>query len=201
MFVCLTSRLESPSFSSALQFTGHEDFEKHLQSRSEEIKSTVSLLSSRASTVSPDAAQIRDQLSKALAEEKATVVKLEQAVADKQQLEERLEAASLRYMVADKKIDRMKSLTVAKVESQELLGPQKSEEDSAVKREGSSPTEKSAEDLDKLTELETSYNKTLAISEKQKEQLEKLESENAKLLSQVTEINAKVNNINAKALH
>lgn len=184
---------EKPSFPSALSFAGHEDFQKHLQSRSEEIKETVSRLSSRAPSVSSDAAQVQDQLTKALAEEKAAVVKFEQAVADKQQLEERLESASLRYMVAEKKIDRARSLTVARLEKQHILGPHTSSgEESSIKREDSASANGSAEVSDKLAELEVSYNKTLAMSEKQKEQLEKLEAENSKLLSQVTEINAKV---------
>ncbi|KAL1959349.1 hypothetical protein VTO42DRAFT_2152 [Malbranchea cinnamomea] len=184
--------LEKPSFSAILSFTDNENFEKHLQQRSEDIKSTISLLTSRSPKVSSDAAQLRSQLAKKLAEEKATIAEFEKALAEKQQLEERLEAASLRYMVAEKKLDRARSMTVAKMEKQYILGPQRPSGDySSVKREDSSSANGSADALEKIAELEAANNKAIAISEKQKEQLEKLEAENSKLLAQITELNIK----------
>lgn len=53
-----------------------------------------------------------------MAEEKATIVELEKALSERQQFEEQLEAASLRYMMAEKKLDRARSMTVAKLEKQ-----------------------------------------------------------------------------------
>jgi E3 ubiquitin-protein ligase BRE1 len=40
--------------------------------------------------------------------------------------------------------------------------------------------------------LEEAHKQLVAVSEKQKEQLQKLETENANLLSQITELNIKV---------
>lgn len=178
---------------SALLFSDHEKFEKHLKDRADSIKAAISLLYARAPQVSQDVAELQSQLNKRLAEEKVIMTELEQALADKQQLEERLEAASLRYMVAEKKIDRAKSLTVARLEKQHIFGAQRHTGDnSSMKREESSGSNGAIDSSEKSSELEASYNKTLAISQTQKEQLEKLEAENSKLSTQITDLNVKV---------
>jgi E3 ubiquitin-protein ligase BRE1 len=121
------------------------------------------------------------------------MVELERILSEKQELEERLEAASLRYMVAEKKLDRARSLTVAKLEKQYLLGAQRpggdsatlaNQEESAVVN-GTTPGEKN-------TDLEGAFRSAIAVSQKQKEQLEVLEAENTKLTSQVTALSVKV---------
>ncbi|EAS37331.1 E3 ubiquitin-protein ligase bre1 [Coccidioides immitis RS] len=181
---------------SALLFTGNENFQKHLKDRADLIKSTMLLLSARAPKASRDVAELQSQLNKKLAEEKATIAELDQALADKQQLEERLEAASLRYMVAEKRIDRAKSLTVARLEKQYILGAQKSSgENMSARREESSGPNGPSDSTEKLSELEMSYNKTIAISEIQKEQIEKLEAENSKLSTQLTDLHVKLSKL------
>ncbi|KAI1981490.1 E3 ubiquitin-protein ligase bre1 [Ophidiomyces ophidiicola] len=192
-----SDKLEEYTPQSALLFIGHEDFERHLKERAESIKSTVSRLSSNGGSKIPqDIVELKSQLTKALAEHKVTIMELEKALAEKLQLEERLEAASLRYMVAEKKIDRAKSLTVARLEKQYILGAQKPVvENSSAAREESSTTNGTGDSSEKLSELEMSYNKTLAVSEIQRDQLEKLETENTKLLSQITEFNVKLSKL------
>lgn len=176
------------AFQSSLLFEDNENFEKHLKARSDDIKETISRLLSHAPKAAPEVAELQSQLAKKLAEEKVSITELEKALSEKQQLEERLEEASLRYMVAEKKLDRARSLTVAKLEKQYLLGAQRPGGDSA-REDGSANGVSGAE---RNAELEEAHQKALAISEKQKEQLEKLEAENAKLMSQITELNIKV---------
>lgn len=170
-----------------------EEFESHLKSRTDDIREIISYLHSTMANVSPDVIQLQDKLAKKLAEEKVTIARLEQTVAEKQQLEESLEAASLRYMVAEKKLDRARSLTVAKLEKQYMLGGQRpSSEGAQSKREESSPANGGTPVGERSAELEETNNKLNAISEKQKEQLQKLEAENANLLGQITELKVKV---------
>ncbi|KAK2811784.1 E3 ubiquitin-protein ligase bre1 [Emmonsiellopsis sp. PD_5] len=179
-------------FPSSLLFADHENFEKHLQARSDDIKSTISKLFSRPASASPQVVDLQGQLAKKLAEEKVAIIELEKSLAEKQQLEERLDAASLRYMVAEKKIDRARSLTVARLEKQYLLGAQRPGGDnSPVKREESTSSNGVGDSSENAVELEEARNRAAAVSEKQKEQLEKLEAENTKLLTQVTELNVK----------
>lgn len=174
-------------------FSDHDTFEQHLQNRADEIKATISHLISRAPNVSSDITDLQEKLSQKLADEKVAAADLEKAVADKQQLEERLDAASLRYMVAEKKIDRARSITVARLEKQYILGAQKPGGDSSLRRDEGGVGNGAAGSPEKASELEALYNSTLAVSNKQKEQLEQLEAENSKLLTQITDMNVKVN--------
>jgi E3 ubiquitin-protein ligase BRE1 len=188
----LTRPIE-PVFKSSLQFEDVEEFESHLKSRTDDIREIISYFHSRMASLSPDVTQLQDQLAKKLAEEKVTIARLEQTVAEKLQLEESLEAASLRYMVAEKKLDRARSMTVAKLEKQYMMGGQRPSSESAQsKREESSPANGGTPVGERSAELEETNNKLNAVSERQKEQLQKLEVENAKLLGQITEIKIKV---------
>ncbi|KAJ5441480.1 E3 ubiquitin ligase BRE1 [Penicillium cf. griseofulvum] len=167
---------ENP-FKSSLQFEDVEQFEAHLKSRSEDIRAIISQVQSKSSNAPADLSEVQTRLAKKLAEEKVTIAELEKTLAEKQQLEESLEEASLRYLVAEKKLDRAKSLTVAKLEKQQSMD--------------SSPANGGTPAGDRNPELEEANNKLTAISEKQKEQIRKLETENASLLGQVTEIKVK----------
>ena len=177
------------SIPSSLLFADSETFEKHLQSRSKDIQSVMTKLFSNSKGRTPDILQLQDRLAQLLAAEKQHVLQLETYQTEKQELEDRLESASLRYMVAEKKLDRAKSTTVAKLEKQALLGAQKSsdEDGGTVKRE-ESMSNGVVENGDSMAELEESHNKALAVSQKQKEQIEKLEAENLKLTTQLREL-------------
>jgi E3 ubiquitin-protein ligase BRE1 len=170
-----------------------EGFEAHLKTRSDDIRDIISHLPSKSADVSPDMADLQSQLAKKLAEEKVTIANLEKALADKQQAEESLEAASLRYMVAEKKLDRARSVTVAKLEKQYILGGSRpNTEASQAKREESSPANGGTPVGDRSAELEETNTRLTVVSEKQKEQLQKLEAENTTLLSQLNEQKIKV---------
>lgn len=180
--------IDRPSFRSSLLFEDVEGFEKHLKSRSDDISDIISRLKSASAETSPDVSDLQSQLAKKLAEEKVAISEYEKALAEKQQLEERLEAASLRYMVAEKKLDRARSLTVAKLEKQYILGAQRPGGDSASgKREETTAANGVAAKGERNAELEEAHHRLVAVSEKQTEQLQKLEAENAKLSSQLTE--------------
>ncbi len=184
--------MDSSSLPSSLLFTVQEQFEQHLQSRTKEIKAVISRLFGPNKSSSPDVTDLQSRISRLLAAEKGHVVELSRLQAEKEDLEARLENASLRYMVAEKKIDRAKSVTVAKLEKQALLGATRppAEEGGSVKRE-ESVVNGTTDNAEELAELETQLNKTVATSEKQKEQLERLEEENAKLNAQITELTTK----------
>ncbi|RAQ60634.1 E3 ubiquitin-protein ligase bre1 [Aspergillus flavus] len=183
---------DRPTFQSSLSFDDVDNFEKHLKSRSNDIRDIISRLVKNTPKSPPEICELQSQLAKKLAEEKATIAELDKALSEKQQLEESLEEASLRYMVAEKKLDRARSLTVAKLEKQYILGPQRPGGDSASgQREEQSVSNGATPSAERGPELDEAHNKLVAISEKQKEQLQKLETENANLLSQITDLNIK----------
>jgi E3 ubiquitin-protein ligase BRE1 len=187
-----SQEVKESGFKSSLQFEDAEGFESHLKSRSEDIREIINHFSSKIAGVSPDVTTLQSNLAKKLAEEKVTIAELEKALAEKQQLEESLEAASLRYMVAEKKLDRARSVTATKLDKQYIMGGNRPHTEAAqTKREESSPANGGTPAGDRSGELEEANNKLRAISEKQKEQLQKLEAENANLLSQITELKVK----------
>ncbi|KAJ4511600.1 E3 ubiquitin-protein ligase bre1 [Exophiala dermatitidis] len=184
--------MDVSSLPSSLLFADNEKFEEHLRSRSREIKSVISRLFAPTKSFSPDVTELQSRISRLLAAEKDHVTELARLQQEKEDLEYRLENASLRYMMAEKKIDRAKSVTVAKLEKQALLGATKpaTEEGGPVKREDSA-TNGTTDHSEELAEVEKELNKTVAASEKQKQQLERLEEENAKLNAQLTELTTK----------
>lgn len=187
----LTTLAES-SFKSSLQFEDAEEFQSHLTARSEDIRAIISQVQAKASDAPAELSEVQNRLAKKLSEEKVIIAKLEKALAEKQQVEDCLEAAASRYMRAEQKLDRAKSVTVAKLEKQQLMGSQQSGESAPSKQEESTPANGSTPVSDRNPELEESHAKLKAISEKQREQVEKLEAENASLLSQITENKVKV---------
>ncbi|KAL5047808.1 hypothetical protein BDW71DRAFT_35619 [Aspergillus fruticulosus] len=189
------------SFQSALRFEDLANFEQHLKSRSDDIRDIISRLVAKSPTSPPEVSDLQSQLARKLAEEKATLAELSKALSEKQQLEESLEEASLRYMVAEKKLDRARSLTVAKLEKQYILGAQRPGGDSASgNREEPPATNGATPTVERTPDLDETHSKLAAISEKQKEQIQKLEAENANLLSQITEISIKVRNLTPHTL-
>ncbi|BCS17881.1 E3 ubiquitin-protein ligase BRE1 [Aspergillus puulaauensis] len=180
------------SFQSSLQFGDVDNFEKHLKSRSDDIRDIISRLVAKSPTGPPEVVDLQSQLARKLVEEKATLSELNKALSEKQQLEESLEEASLRYMVAEKKLDRARSVTVAKLEKQYILGAQRPGGDSASGNREEPPSTNGATPTGERTpESDEFYSRLSAVSEKQKEQLQKLEAENSNLLGQITDISIK----------
>ncbi|OJJ04682.1 hypothetical protein ASPVEDRAFT_86065 [Aspergillus versicolor CBS 583.65] len=180
------------SFQSSLQFGDVDNFEKHLKSRSDDIRDIISRLIAKSPTRPPEIVDLQSQLARKLSEEKATLTELNKALSEKQQLEESLEEASLRYMVAEKKLDRARSVTVAKLEKQYILGAQRPGGDSASGNREEPPSTNGATPTGERTpESDEFHSRLSAVSEKQKEQLQKLEAENANLLGQITDLSIK----------
>ncbi len=183
--------MDAESLPSSLLFSDQEQFEDHLRTRSRQIKTVISKLFGSSKPSSPDLAELQSQIAQLLAAEKGHVVELQKLQSEKEDLEHQLENASLRYMTAERKIDRAKSVTVAKLEKQALLGATKSLEDGGPVKREESQVNGTSDNSEELADLEQQLNKTAAVSEKQKEHLERLEEENAKLTQQLTEQQAK----------
>lgn len=189
------------TFSSSLLFADNAKFEEHLQSRSQDISSAISHLFASPQSPSPEVADLQTRLSTLLAAEKNHIVELEKSRVEKEQLEERLENASLRYMVAEKKLERAKSAAVAKLERQAIYGG-RSESGSGL-GEGAANANKDsaggvngvADGTNSAADAESGRREAVAVAEKQKEQIEKLESENEKLTAQLTALNIKLSRL------
>jgi E3 ubiquitin-protein ligase BRE1 len=183
--------MDAESLPSSLLFSDQEQFEDHLRSRSRQIKAVISRIFGPSKPCAPDVTDLQSHIAKLLAAEKGHVADLQKLQSEKEELEHQLENASLRYMTAERKIDRAKSVTVAKLEKQALLGATKASEDGGPIKREESQVNGNTDNSEELADMEIQLNKTAAISDKQKEQLEKLEEENAKLIQQMTELRTK----------
>ncbi|MCJ1406476.1 E3 ubiquitin-protein ligase bre1 [Ptychographa xylographoides] len=187
------------AFPSSLLSSDNSAFEKYLKSRSEAISAAISQLFGQSAEPTPEVSDLQARLAHLLSVEKSHINELEKSRLEKEQMEERLETASMRYMMAEKKLDRAKSMTVAKLERQAIAGG-RSETGSGIaggidgvgKNESNSRPSESSESL---VEAETARKEALAASVKQQEQLDQLASDNEKLTSQVTALNSKLSHL------
>ncbi|KAI9722119.1 MAG: E3 ubiquitin-protein ligase bre1 [Chrysothrix sp. TS-e1954] len=175
-------------FPSSLFTADSKAFEAHLQHKSQHIKDAITKLYTPLPSASPEVAELQARLSKLLVAEKDSTIELQRLHTEKDQISERLENASFRYMVAEKKMDRLRSSQVAKVEAQAIGGPKPdvnkadglSRGDSQM---GDGVAEVSNEDL---AAAELARKEAVAASEARAEQLERMSQENAKLSEDLT---------------
>ncbi|KAL8805895.1 MAG: hypothetical protein Q9182_001676 [Xanthomendoza sp. 2 TL-2023] len=184
------------AFPSALLSTDNRTFEEHLQSKSKEITRAISDIFSHRPDANADLSELKGQLARSLAAEKGYVTALEKGRLQKEQLESQLDNASLRYMVAEKKVDRQKSATVARLEAQAIsggrsqtgsgLGGGKDADEGDIKVEGGGQA---------LFEAEKARREAVAACAKQKEQIEALETENDKSRAEQTALSARLSHL------
>ncbi|KAI4638981.1 hypothetical protein J4E93_009469 [Alternaria ventricosa] len=181
----------SQSVPAALLCEDTQTFKKHLSDRKEKILASLSDLFARYPASSPEVAKLQQKLSELLVTEKDHVVRLQRVTTEKEQLSDRLDTATHRYLVAEKKLDRLKSAQVQKLEQQAhgTSAPAKEEAPSTSNgteaANGTSPGPISEE-------LETAKNQAIAEAAKRKEQLEQIEQENKKLTEEVSALKVKL---------
>ena len=127
-----------------------------------------------------------------MAQEKIHIAELERSRQEQGSLEERLEAASLRYMLAEKKLDRVKSTTVQKLEKQAIAS---GKSESAVGLDNSTEPDDVKADTDALFEAEKAKKVADASFIKQKEQLQAMEVENEKLTTQISNLETRLTHL------
>ncbi|MCJ1383571.1 E3 ubiquitin-protein ligase bre1 [Xylographa soralifera] len=187
------------AFPSALLSAETPAFDKYLKSRSEAISSAISQIFAQSPVTTPQISNLQTRITQLLSIEKKHVNELEKSRLEREQTEERLETASMRYMVAEKKLDRAKSLTVAKLERQAIAGGRNEAGSGLGGVDGANKNDLpngQGESSENLVEAETARKEAVATSEKQKEQIEQLATENEKLLSQVTLLTSKLSHLN-----
>ncbi|KAI4609449.1 hypothetical protein J4E83_008617 [Alternaria metachromatica] len=181
----------SQSVPAALLCEDTQTFKKHLSDRKEKILASLSDLFARYPASSPEVAKLQQKLSELLVTEKDHVVRLQRVTTEKEQLSDRLDTATHRYLVAEKKLDRLKSAQVQKLEQQ-------AHGTSAPAKEEAPSTSNGTEAINGTSpgpiseELETAKNQAIAEAAKRKEQLEQIEQENKKLTEEVSALKVKL---------
>ncbi|KAH7360917.1 BRE1 E3 ubiquitin ligase-domain-containing protein [Rhexocercosporidium sp. MPI-PUGE-AT-0058] len=186
------------SFPTALNFKGSEDFQSHLASKARDIKSKLQIIFTRLASArgeqSPDVEDLQGKLTKLLASQREYVVKLDRLRTERDQLEERLESASLRCIKAEKKYDRAKSSAVSKLEQQAINGSGNNG-GSGIGNIENGDTEMTNGISEVSEASQTAYKEAAAVVEKQKEQLEAMAAENKTLTEQLTLATTRFSNL------
>lgn len=151
-------------------------FQRHLAENGKAIKSILETLFSRLAThrgdVKPEVAEMESKIKSLLAEQKEYKVQLESLTHKKEELSANLDAAMLRVVKAEKKLDRAKSAQVQKLEQQALA--------SSTSRTVPTTAENGEDNGDSNghdENLHMKYQEAVAAMAKQKEQLESAISE------------------------
>lgn len=194
----LDSHTRFSTFPSTLLSADSATFKTHLTSRSAEISSAISQLFAQTPTAAPEVSELQGRIAQLLEAEKRHIIELEKSRIEQEKLVSRLEDASLRYMIAEKKLDRSKSATVVKLERQAIAGGA-SNSGTGLGGTGqeatNGQTEGKSDNGDELIEAEEGRKVAVAASAKQKVQLEALEAENEKLTAQITTLNTKLSHL------
>ena len=181
-----------PLFNSSLFSADQEAFKSHLGAKSEQIKSSITPLLARISAPASDMNTLQEKCSKLLAAEKSRSMEVERLTAEYDQLHERWEAATTRYLKSEKKMDRLKSSQVAKLEAQAVAAakPEPDEKsDIAVKREDAKEANGVSEEERRGSD--SGLKEALALAQKRSEQVERLSLENKNLTQELTTMKMK----------
>ena len=176
-------------FASSLLFENNPVFQEHLKGRSAKIKAAITDIFGRLPAPAPSVKELQERLASLLATEKAHIVESQRIIGEKDQLTERLEQASLRYLMAEKKMDRAKSAAVQKLESQAIMGGNNSETSTTSERKPSKADGSETNgQVDGSTRAvsDTARKEALAAVAKHKTQTEQLETENKRLIEELT---------------
>ena len=131
-----------------------------------------------------------------MASQREYVVKVDRLRTEKEELSERLETASLRYIKAEKRLDRAKSNAVAKLEQQAIAGTGNSAGSGIGGVENGADIEMSNGITEEKEASQTAFKEAVAVVAKQKEQLEAITAENTSLTEQLTSATTRLSNLN-----
>lgn len=186
-------------FQSALDFPAPDQFTAQLATQSVNIKRAISDLFARIPATDPNLRALQEQIAAALAKEKTILVESKQLNTEKEQLTERLEAASWRYMKAERALDRAKSAQVQKLERQAYANANGDTSSPIVNQKVVTPTRPEGTGVNgelehglASAEAEAARQEALALADSRMRQLGEIELENARLTNELSAARTKV---------
>ncbi|KAK9781916.1 putative E3 ubiquitin protein ligase [Seiridium cardinale] len=169
-------------------FKDLQELESHLSKKASVISEMADSIFARLVTkrpIEPNVATLESQVNKLLAEQKEFLVKINRLSSEKEGVSDQLNTATLRYMKAERKMDRLKSSQVQKLEQQALA--------SSTARPAGPDHENGVTEVNgNSAELQLKLKEATAVSDKQKQQLETALSESKKLQEELTTLQARL---------
>ncbi|KAK4457931.1 hypothetical protein QBC42DRAFT_341386 [Cladorrhinum samala] len=164
---------------SSLSLKDTKSFQKHFADKAKALKSKADDILKRLSTargeVKPDVAELEDRIKDLLANEKDLTAKIGRLESDKASLSAQYDVVTLKAIKAERKLDRLKSTQVQKLEQQALASS------TSRASTGESQDDKSGVTNGDNSNLKLQYKEALAVVNKQKQQIEEILSENKSL--------------------
>ncbi|KAK6506824.1 hypothetical protein TWF481_005284 [Arthrobotrys musiformis] len=163
-------------------------FSEHLDKKRSFIKESLSTLFKRLGENRNDAAidktisKLKAELAKSLAVQKGYSVEVDRLRQDKDEAEAQLTNAAIRYLTAEKKLDRLKSQTVARIEQQAIAT---SSNANGNLHKDANPSKAKFTD-GQLADAELARKEAEAIASKQEKEIKQLQTEISRLQEQVT---------------
>ncbi|KAF2093902.1 putative histone ubiquitinationc protein [Rhizodiscina lignyota] len=170
----------------------NEKFQAHLSAHASTIKLAITELFGRIPAPPPDAQRLQRKLNEILATQKDHTVELQRLAAEKEKLNDRLEDSTLRYMMAEKRLERNKSQIYQKVFQ---IGEHAPGAQPAAKPRSEPDVEDTNGAIKAVVldeNMEAERRAAVAAADKRKEQLAQMEDENKKLMEQVTTLNTRL---------
>ncbi|KAI0165834.1 hypothetical protein GGR57DRAFT_138296 [Xylariaceae sp. FL1272] len=173
-------------FERKVEFHDLEEFETHLEEKGATIKSKLdtlfSQLASNRGQISPNVTNLESQVNNLMAKQKDYAVKLERLTAEKEIMSDNLNKATLRYMKAERKLDRTKSAQVQKLEQQALANSTARSSTGGDQENGTSANDGNTNHASQEVALQELH----VVSTKQKEQLDAALAQNKALQTELT---------------
>lgn len=170
-------------------------FETYESERAENLKAAMEELLAKP-TLPIDPAKLQEFLDKTDAAIEEREMLLKQAVVEKEQLAELLENATDRYLKAERKLDRSKSVVVAMIDRQHQNQSQSSPADQATPTINGDAIAASPEaTAAAVQEAEGAKLEAIAAADQRKLQIERLEAENKSLAEEVARLNSRLSSL------
>ncbi|KAJ6264891.1 E3 ubiquitin-protein ligase [Drechslerella dactyloides] len=178
----------------SLLFADVETFEQHLAKKKETIKETLLRLFQRLESRDEDASEkipkLQKRISELLATEKTHRVEMDRISHEKEETERQLAMAGFRYLQAEKRLDRLRSQTVAKIEQQAIAASSSSNGTNPKKDNNSSSKSKFTDG--QLADAELARKEAEAIASKQEKEIKQLQADMSRLQEQNSNYSLKI---------
>jgi E3 ubiquitin-protein ligase BRE1 len=132
--------LNSPS----LNLLDKDPFQTHLTRHRQQITDTLTALYQRISSSNITDSEAKAALKSALAKNNVLLTDIARLTAEKDDRDDRLTDTMMRLLQLEKRLDRSKSTTLAKIEAQATQRPVEEAQESDVKENGSTPSRPSS---------------------------------------------------------
>jgi E3 ubiquitin-protein ligase BRE1 len=186
----------SSEFPSSLLFDDVATFANHLKDKRDHITRSLKDLFKKmqsGSTLKIESEHIEEmqtRIRELLVHEKANKVEISRLEKEVESANARLTDATVKYLTAEKKVDRLKSQTLAKIERQAMFNSNavpESKNDNATDDQSAKDREIHAKLAEgHYADVEQARKEAQAIASKQKEEIQQLQTDNARLSEQVT---------------